>query len=322
MLGFRPFSISEHTAYRFGFNGMEKDDEVKGNGNSLDFGARIQDPRIGRWLSLDPLQHKYPSQAPYSFVANSPMFLVEVDGRWYVKFDNPSDPKTLVFVAEDGDNLSTLEIQLGVSKGSLSNNKVLSGMSINTGTELSTELNVVKAVQRINAYLQSENIDLTNCANCMMAANGVKQKNAWAAGEDNSADVMEHTAKRLDADFESVPEKDASVGDGLTFRMSKSWIAGDPDVRKMAQFKGIDVNKDNPDYQTHVEDAFNRSDIGHYGVVLLKSRDGLSISQYLEKPGQGNVRISSYPPVGGDMWTPSPANLNSDESPVQKKTGG
>jgi len=32
-------------SYRYGFNGMEKDDEVKGTGNSLDFGARIYDLR-------------------------------------------------------------------------------------------------------------------------------------------------------------------------------------------------------------------------------------------------------------------------------------
>ncbi|MGM0613621.1 MAG: hypothetical protein ACQESM_08945, partial [Bacteroidota bacterium] len=30
--------------YRFGFNGMEKDDEVKGGGNSYDFGARLYSP--------------------------------------------------------------------------------------------------------------------------------------------------------------------------------------------------------------------------------------------------------------------------------------
>src|SRR5690606_28578426 len=34
------------TEYRYGFNGMEKDDEIKGTGNSLDFGARIYDPRL------------------------------------------------------------------------------------------------------------------------------------------------------------------------------------------------------------------------------------------------------------------------------------
>ena len=58
------------TSYRFAFNGMEKDDEVKGLGNSLDFGARMYDPRLGRWLSLDPLQQKYPFASPYNFALN------------------------------------------------------------------------------------------------------------------------------------------------------------------------------------------------------------------------------------------------------------
>jgi RHS repeat-associated protein len=60
---------------------MEKDDEVKGYGNSLDFGARIYDTRLGRWLSVDPKQAKYPSLSPYNFVANSPLILVDPDGE-------------------------------------------------------------------------------------------------------------------------------------------------------------------------------------------------------------------------------------------------
>jgi RHS repeat-associated protein len=41
--------------YHYGFNGKENDNEVKDAGNQLDFGLRIYDPRVGRWLSLDPL---------------------------------------------------------------------------------------------------------------------------------------------------------------------------------------------------------------------------------------------------------------------------
>ena len=46
-------------SYRFGFNGKENDNEVKGSGNSIDFGARIYDPRLGRFLSIDPDAQKY-----------------------------------------------------------------------------------------------------------------------------------------------------------------------------------------------------------------------------------------------------------------------
>jgi len=70
--------------YRFGFNGKEKDDEVKGTGNSLDYGARIYDPRIGRWLSLDPERDKYPSWSAYSFSIDNPIKYTDKGGRFVV----------------------------------------------------------------------------------------------------------------------------------------------------------------------------------------------------------------------------------------------
>jgi RHS repeat-associated protein len=67
--------------YRYGFNGMEGDDEAKGAGNSLDFGARIYDTRLGRFLSVDPLSSVYVSFSSYLFAANSPILLVDVNGE-------------------------------------------------------------------------------------------------------------------------------------------------------------------------------------------------------------------------------------------------
>ncbi|MFN0189713.1 MAG: RHS repeat domain-containing protein [Bacteroidia bacterium] len=80
---------------RFSFNGKEKDDEVKGLGNSLDYGARIYDPRIGSWLSIDPLAMKFPFSSPYSFVLNNPVNAIDPDGRdvlfinGYIGFGSP-----------------------------------------------------------------------------------------------------------------------------------------------------------------------------------------------------------------------------------------
>jgi len=74
-------SNSRPDRYRFTFQGQESDNELKGQGNSLDFGARIYDPRLGRWLSLDPESQEYPSLTPYSFVNNMVLNATDPDGK-------------------------------------------------------------------------------------------------------------------------------------------------------------------------------------------------------------------------------------------------
>jgi RHS repeat-associated protein len=72
---------------------MEKDDEVKGKGNSYDFGARMYDSRLGRWLSIDPLAAKYPDLNPYNFVANMPIIAIDPDGKEIIINITPRENK-------------------------------------------------------------------------------------------------------------------------------------------------------------------------------------------------------------------------------------
>ena len=76
-----PGRYSTANDYRYGFNGMEKDNEVKGEGNSYDFGARIYDPRIGRWFKTDILSTKYPYDSPFIFSGDSPISIMDPDGK-------------------------------------------------------------------------------------------------------------------------------------------------------------------------------------------------------------------------------------------------
>jgi RHS repeat-associated protein len=69
------------TSYRYGFNGQEKDDETTVNGGDYDFGARIYDSRLGRWLAVDPVSAKYPYLSPYTFTGNSPILFVDPNGK-------------------------------------------------------------------------------------------------------------------------------------------------------------------------------------------------------------------------------------------------
>tara|TARA_R110002050_G_scaffold77643_1_gene165737 strand:- start:624 stop:1424 length:801 start_codon:yes stop_codon:yes gene_type:complete len=61
---------------------MEKDDNVKGSGNSLDFGARIYDPRLGRFLSTDPLMSQNATWTPYGYALDNPIMFVDDNGEW------------------------------------------------------------------------------------------------------------------------------------------------------------------------------------------------------------------------------------------------
>jgi RHS repeat-associated protein len=67
-------------AYRYGFNGKEMDNEVSGSGNQYDYGFRIYNPRIGRFLSVDPLCKSFPWYTPYQFAGNMPIWAIDLDG--------------------------------------------------------------------------------------------------------------------------------------------------------------------------------------------------------------------------------------------------
>ena len=71
--------------YRYGFNGKENDNEVKGEGNQQDYGMRIYDPRVGRFLSTDPLTRMYPELTPYQFASNRPIDGIDLDGLEWAK---------------------------------------------------------------------------------------------------------------------------------------------------------------------------------------------------------------------------------------------
>ena len=67
--------------YRYGFQGMEQDDNHKGNGNSYTTEFRQYDPRVGRWLSVDPMEEKFPMLNPYTAFSNNPINKIDPLGN-------------------------------------------------------------------------------------------------------------------------------------------------------------------------------------------------------------------------------------------------
>lgn len=66
--------------FRYGFQGQEKDDEIKGEGNSVNYTYRMHDPRLGRFFAVDPLAYDYAYNSPYAFCENKVIDGIELEG--------------------------------------------------------------------------------------------------------------------------------------------------------------------------------------------------------------------------------------------------
>jgi RHS repeat-associated protein len=92
-----------HSAYLFGFNGMEKNDGISTGVYSADW--REVDTRLGRWFSVDPIVK--PWESPYAGFANNPIYFSDPSGL---------DPNKPISNPEHGDkdrNGATYDKDLG-----------------------------------------------------------------------------------------------------------------------------------------------------------------------------------------------------------------
>jgi len=67
--------------YYYGFDGKENDNEVMGQGNWQDYGARMYNPRLGRFPNPDSKAKLYPMLSTYQFASNTPIQAVDLDGK-------------------------------------------------------------------------------------------------------------------------------------------------------------------------------------------------------------------------------------------------
>ncbi|BDS10683.1 RHS repeat-associated core domain-containing protein [Aureispira anguillae] len=65
--------------YRYSFNGKENDTDW-GNQHIQDYGFRLYNPALAKFLSVDPLAPEYPWYTPYQFAGNTPIQAIDLDG--------------------------------------------------------------------------------------------------------------------------------------------------------------------------------------------------------------------------------------------------
>lgn len=85
-LKMHPQNLIENPFIPYSFQGQEHDDEVKGEGNSVNYKFRMCDPRVGRFFAVDPLESKYPYNGSYNFSENRVIDGAELEGsEWEIR---------------------------------------------------------------------------------------------------------------------------------------------------------------------------------------------------------------------------------------------
>jgi muramidase (phage lysozyme) len=124
--------------YRYGFQNQEKDNEIKGEGNSVNYTFRIHDPRLGRFFAVDPLAKRFPHNSTFAFSENRVIDCGELEGLQ-------------IFYAADGTRIgqfgNSTEVRVVQNKDIEAFNK-----EFNNAVYSKSEFNRIKTNIENNAY--------------------------------------------------------------------------------------------------------------------------------------------------------------------------
>ena len=77
---------------RWRYSGKEEQKTLNSSLPLIDYGARMYDPTIARWLSVDPMAEKYYPLSPYVYCAGNPLKFIDPTG---MKWEDPIQAESL-----------------------------------------------------------------------------------------------------------------------------------------------------------------------------------------------------------------------------------
>jgi len=252
--------FSNGSEYRYGFNGKENDNEVKGKGNQQDYGMRIYDPRLGRFLSVDPLTRSYSMLTPYQFASNSPTAGIDMDGLEFYysadgKFLGKSGTSEMVFSAEkveekievcaDGTSIKTL-VATGTKSLNIEHNKFQVASNIVMHEGLSNDPNEYKYIAHANhnEAKARKNTDMYKLLMSGYSSVATANKTAMSDKTDNVQANASRAGVISALTGEKDPTENARFWDGTDFL---AWGLSSPDgtpQNKFEEYKTINISKD------------------------------------------------------------------------------
>ena len=128
--------------YSYGFNGKEKDPEgLGGGGSTYDYGFRIYNPALAKFLSVDPLTNDYPELTPFQFASNNPIRFIDLDGL------EASDPMYYLLEGfreyfDAAVNILTFDFNLDLGYTKVNTDKKIGSSTVTNQTNVNNNTNV------------------------------------------------------------------------------------------------------------------------------------------------------------------------------------
>jgi RHS repeat-associated protein len=253
--------------YRYGFNGKEKVNEIYGEGNAYDLGARMYSPRLGKMFSPDPREVEYPWQSTYAYFSNSPIAQLDFNGEgdYYGKDGKHlgSDGRTKT-VGEGKDAK-----QVADNKAYTSSEDVIKKFTNKEGVVDWDAVQGNKVTTDLTTKYGLSNTDLLNRANWAYGEGGGEYLDHYAHTMNNLREHGPSGRKPYASDEAMFKTKMTHKSNGKIINMYPGYFngtAGSPPAKKFAKARG--------DLTTLTNDLTMRAAIGSViGSVMGTTKD-------------------------------------------------
>ena len=302
---------NSESGYRYGFNGKEKDqDNEFGNLTHYDYDARIYNPSIGKFLSVDPLFDAplNGGTGPYTFVWNSPLKFIDptgmhgesVDGDYY-----DSKGKHLGSDGKEDDKVYSASSVKKDSKGLVASAENATDLGV-THTEFRKQSSTVYAES--SAY--KLNTVTTDLENEMFAIASVHQKNSLAYGADapKAKEYLALTPQEVNkSKFKTTAN--AAVINALTGGFDYSYGATMWDGKEQALFDKKDDRKSDGKWELHMNTMGWSISDSHYklwkdniGPTFKAPQKKVSPANLGNYKNKGKIRLQSAAVYGETIF--------------------